>query len=152
MKSRHITLATILAVSACSILDPDGPDLSISVQPDVNLPASMSFHVTVGGDAHDLRLGTERTRYGIERHAPRDGELNVSVALRDAADRTLAQASFDQVFKEGSDHWVSGIIGTRRPIGHCIGTLVVVPIIPPVAAGGDSLFIMYGSIPKGAIC
>jgi len=46
-------------------------------------------------------------------------------------------------------HWVSAWVGEHRPIGHCFGTLVPVPKVPPLA---DSMFVMYGRIPKDAVC
>jgi hypothetical protein len=149
---RCLSLAAAFGLFACSIFRPEAPDLSISVQPEVSVPSSTAFHVTVGGRNFELQLGPERIRYAIKSHAPQTGELPVSVALRSPTNTTVAEAAFNQVYEEGSNHWVAGNIGTRRPIGHCIGTLLAVPITPPITAGGDTLFIMYGSIPKDAIC
>jgi len=73
-----------------------------------------------------------------------------SVEIRLLLDgQVLAQTSFGQTFHADYDNWVHGHLGSQRPMGICIGVLSVVPVGPPVA---DTLFLMHGSLPKGAVC
>jgi hypothetical protein len=51
-----------------------------------------------------------------------------------ASQTTLAAAPFVQQYVPDVDHWVSAWVGEHRPIGHCFGTLVPVPIVPPLVA------------------
>jgi len=51
--------------------------------------------------------------------------------------------------RRGDNHWVAALVGSQRPGRHCIGTLAVAPLR---GGGADTLFVMYGSIPDGAIC
>lgn len=147
-------IPALLLLQGCSLVGPERPDLSISLRSDVDLPPGSVFRVIIDGRTHDLELGSQRdTRYSIDRQAPRTGEFSVAASLVNASQTTLAAASFVQGYVADADHWVSAWVGERRPFGHCIGTLVPVPIVPPlVASRADSLFVMYGRIPKDAVC
>jgi hypothetical protein len=147
-------IPALLLLPGCSLTGPEQPDLSISLQSEVDLPPGAVFRVIIDGRTHDLELGSERdTRYSIDRRAPRAGEFAVAASLVNASQTTLAAASFVQEYVPDADHWVSAWVGERRPFGHCIGTLVPIPIVVPlVAARADSMFVMYGRIPKGAVC
>lgn len=150
----HGLMPALLLLAGCSLVDPERPDLSISLRSDVDLPPGTVFRVVIDGQSHDLQLGSQRdTRYSIDRQAPRAGEFAVTASLVSASQTTLAAASFVQQYVPDADHWVSAWVGEHRPIGHCFGTLVPVPIVPPLAAPrADSLFVMYGRIPKDAVC
>jgi hypothetical protein len=48
---------------------------------------------------------------------------------------------------------MSIITATTTPFGHCIGSVIAVPIVPPlIPARADTLFVMYGSLPHDAVC
>lgn len=147
-------MPALLLLAGCSLLGPERPDLSISLRSDVDLPAGAVFRVVIDGQTHDLELRSQRdTTYTIDRRAPRTGELAVAASLVSPSQTTLAAASFVQQYVPDADHWVSAWVNERRPFGHCTGTLVPVPIEPPlVASRADSLFVMYGRIPKDAVC
>lgn len=147
-------MTALLLLAGCSLTGPERPDLSISLRSDVDLPPGSLFRVVIDGQSHDLELGAQRdTRYSIDRHAPRTGEFAVAASLVNASQATLASATFMQEYVADANHWVSAWVGEQRPIGHCFGTLVPVPIVPPLAAPrADSMFVMYGRIPKDAVC
>lgn len=141
--------------SGClGILGAERPNLSISLQSHVSLPSSTIFQVVVEGRRYELRPGSgQGARSSITVRAPRTGELDVVVLLIDPAGRVLAETAFRQRFEADSNHWVFAMISERRPLGHCIGELIPVPIHPPLSvARSDSAFIMYGRLPEGAVC
>ena len=80
--------------------------------------------------------------------ASRSGELPVTLVLLNAEGDTIASTHYTQLFENGSTHWVAVSLGTRRPVGHCIGELLVLATNSPP----DTAFVMYGSLPNGAIC
>lgn len=147
-----LPVALVISMSGCGLFDA-GPALSISLYSEVDLPPGHVFEVTVARDSHRLQLGTDRhTRFDMKREAPRTGELDVAARLLSPSGDILAETAFPQRYRQGSNHWVSAWIGTRRPIGHCIGSLEIIEIAPPMAVGADTLFVMYGSLPHGAVC
>lgn len=152
MRTVHAGLLLALLASACSpLLGPDRPELSISLNSEAALPTSSVFQVVVGGRAHDLVLGPEGGSTRVR--APRTGELDVTVRLLDPTGTAWAEASFTQRFQVSHLHWISAHVGEHRPVGHCIGTLIALPLsLPRSGSDVDSAFVMYGSIPRGAIC
>jgi hypothetical protein len=52
-------------------------------------------------------------------------------------------------FRHGYQHWVAALVGPQRPLGICIGAVVTSPL---TVGSADTLFVMYGNIPDGAIC
>lgn len=142
----------LLLTGACNPLD-EGPAVSISAYADVALPPGHVFEVTIAGVRHEVQMGSDRhTRYEINREAPRTGQLDVTARLRGPAGVSRAEGTFRQRFQDGSNHWVAGHVGTHRPVGHCIGSLLAIGIDPAPAAGADTLFILYGGIPNDAVC
>ena len=147
---RVLAIVGLVLVSACSVTDPKEPDLTISLTSDVPLSSSHVFRVEVDGTRYDLPLGSATTRYSMDRTVPRTGSFNVTASLLDGSN-PVASASFLQVFERDRDHWVSAIIALQRPVGHCFGTMIALPYLTTSAAA-DSVFLMYGSIPKDAVC
>jgi hypothetical protein len=62
---------------------------------------------------------------------------------------TLGSASFTHRFESDRRHWISAQLDTTRPVGFCFGELLAIPLSP---ARTDSMYVMFGSIPEGAIC
>jgi hypothetical protein len=132
------------AAAGCSIVSgPEKPDLQLGFDIEQGSLQNLHLEIDVGGDTFHL----DGSRL-IDGRAPREGDLPVTVRLL-LDGQVLAQTSFDQTFDADYDHWVHGHLGSQRPMGICIGVLSVAPVGPPVA---DTLFLMHGSIPKGAVC
>jgi hypothetical protein len=79
----------------------------------------------------------------------RYGPAPVRVALVTTDGDSLALVEFSQQFQRDHNHWVAALVGQYRPVGHCIGNLVVAPLRD---GGTDTLFVMYGSLPERAVC
>lgn len=141
----------ILGMASCSsIFGPEEPEVSIGLYSEMGYGRVGLFEVDIGG-----RLFRFEPTAGVSRkvNAPETGLLPVRIRLLSTVPDTLASAEFSQLFREGSNHWVVGRLGLQRPIGHCIGHLLVLPL--PKEAGEsepDTLFLTYGSIPEGAVC
>lgn len=133
-------------VSACGILGPSGPNLSLrlEVRPDAAAaPSEVGMAVEVGGRPFALdRPGT------LDVHAPGTGEKDVVVELWGPSG-TLLRHAFTHDFRAGSDHWIHALVGGARPLGHCIGRLTALAL--PDAAP-DTVFILDGSLPEDAVC
>lgn len=144
--------ACALTVSACT--NPSGPiwpklTASISMQHPTSEPPTL--RADIGGRQIQLTPPAEAGSYASTTvPGLRYGEVPVRVALlTTSGSDTLAAASFTQRLTRDHDHWITAVVGLNRPIGMCIGQLEVVPLR---GEGADTLFIMHGSIPEGAIC
>ena len=136
----------------------DGPDISISGQLERPVTEPPTLQVDISGHETIIQLHQAGSRPVISReiHGPRYGNVPVHVALLSSSGESLAAVDFTQLFERGNNHWVSAIVGVRRPGGHCIGTVEVAPLpadaFPGTIGAPDTLFVMHGRIPKGAIC
>jgi len=97
-----------------------------------------------------ITLTGQRDGMRVEREveAPRSGELLVAVRLLSASGDTIAATQYLQRFERSKTHWIAMLVGSNRPLGHCLGTLLVLSTI----ADPDTAFIMHGGLPEGAIC
>ncbi len=144
-------LALALALAGCSsVLGLGGPKISLSLALERALADEPVLRVEIGGQRVEV-AATSASAPRQERavRGPRYGEVPLRVALLAAPGDTMAAMEFNQNFQRGHNHWVSGIVGQRRPLGHCIGTLVAAPLRNMES---DSLFVMYGRIREGADC
>jgi hypothetical protein len=144
--------ACALALSACtSLFGPGWPKLtaSISIQHPTSNPPTLRADIG-GRQVHLTPPAGTASHAATNVPGVRYGEVPVRVALltTSGAD-TLAAAAFTQRFARDHDHWIAAEVGLRRPIGMCIGQLEVVPL---PGERSDTLFIMHGSLPEGAIC
>lgn len=140
-----------LALAACSsVLGLGGPRIWLSLAMEQALPEAPVLHVDIGGQEVEV-AATSASAPRDERQVrgPRYGDVPVRVALLAASGDTMAAVEFTQGFQRDHNHWVSGIVGHRRPLGHCIGALVAAPLRNMES---DSLFVLYGAIPEGADC
>lgn len=145
-------LSILVAASGCSILfGPDEPDVTISLSAGDDVERAMALDVGLGGRV--FRVEANSSSPPMTARAPDVGAHTVRVELVEVPDEVLATAQFSQTFQEDYDHWIAGIVGVYRPVGHCIGELIVVPLEP---AGSqtepDTLFLMHGGIPRDAVC
>jgi hypothetical protein len=114
--------------------------------------------VDVGGRRATVQLHQAGSRPGLttEIHGPRYGDVPVRVTLLSGDGEPLATVTFTQLFERGNNHWVSAVVGSQRPLGFCMGTVEVAPLpataFPEATDAPDTLFVMHGSIPKGAVC
>ena len=148
-----------LALAGCSdLFSPDGPQISIAGSLQHTVAGSADMRVDVGGRRVRIELHVWGTPVTPTRRiqGPRYGDVPVRVAVTTDDGDTLATMEFIQRFARDNHHWVSAVVGLRRPEGHCIGTLEVAPlpagalsVAPDVQ---DTLFLMHGNIPKGVIC
>ena len=143
-----MSTAAVLALAGCSDpFGPDGPKLSVALGLQPTAPTTV-FRAHVGGRTVELQAaGLSESRREVR--GPRYGDVPVRAVLLTAAGDTLASVAFTQRFQRDHAHWVVARVGRNRPIGHCIGTLTVAPLL---GASSDTLFVTYGSIPDGAIC
>ena len=156
---RRLLLLPALALFGCSVFTgSDGPEISLHalVTSTVAEPPLLQVdvawrRVTIEADLNGFRRGRS-----TEIHGPRYGDVPVRVTLLSSEGDSLAAVEFVQDFARDNNHWVTALIGTHRPGGFCIGMLEVVPLpvgaFPESADVRDTLFVMHGRIPKGAIC
>lgn len=156
---RRLLLLPALALAGCSgVFSPDGPEISVSGDLNPVVAERPVLRVTIGSREVSLTFSERGAGSGVSRkiRGPRYGEVPVRVALFSAEGDSLAAVAFTQEFERDNDHWVSAIIGTYRPGGFCIGELDVVALpvgaFPESGTVQDTLFVMHGRIPKGAIC
>ena len=106
------------------------------------------LHVYIEGRP-PVSLAGRRDGQRVEREIePRLGSRLVAVLVVNAEGDTLASTRYSQSFERGKSHWVATIVGEARPIGHCIGVLLAIPL----RSAPDTAFVMYGSLPQGAVC
>ena len=144
-----VSTAAVLALAGCTDpVAPAGPKLHVALTLQQPTAPTSVFRAHVGGELVEVRAeGLAEGR--AEVRAPRYGDVPVRATLLTAAGDTLASVAFGQSFRRDHAHWVLAHVGRRRPIGHCIGTLLVAPLR---GADSDTLFVTYGGIPEGAIC
>lgn len=143
-----VSAVAALALSGCSdLLGPGAPTLSVSLSLERWTTPAPVLHADVGGKRLVVHA-TSSSGSGTELRGPRYGEVPVRVSLLTAAGDTLGSVAFSQRFQRGHLHWVSAVLGVRRPAGHCIGAQTATP----VRGTADTLFVMYGGIPEGAVC
>ncbi|HEX6966332.1 MAG TPA: hypothetical protein VF166_11070 [Gemmatimonadaceae bacterium] len=146
-----VLVAWVMALTACADLSGSrGPKISVSLDLQHAFDVQPVLHVDIDGQRVQLITpDTGAPRASIDIRGARYGALPVRVTLATVLGDTLASVGFSQQFERNTDHWVGADVGTRRPLGMCIGDLLAVPLAAP---GGDTLFVMYGGIPEGAIC
>ena len=144
-----VTGAALFAVPACNgFLGSDHRPVEVSMTLQRSWDRPPVFEAEIGGRRVQVtgHLDGQRTVRIIQ--APRSGELPVTVRLLDADGGTLASTQYTQLFESKTTHWVAVSVGTRRPLGICIGELLALPTRFPT----DTVFVMYGSIPDDAVC
>jgi hypothetical protein len=144
-----VSTAAVLALAGCSdSVAPAGPRLHVALSLQQPTAPTAVFRAHVGGELVEVRAeGLAESRREVR--GSRYGDVPVRATLLTAAGDTLASVAFDQSFRRDHAHWVVARVGRRRPIGHCIGTLLVAPLR---GADSDTLFLTYGGLPDGAIC
>ena len=130
-----------------SILGIGDRDVSISITTQRAWDPPPVFEVTIGRRRVELVAAPNRDRMEKQIQAPGSGNIPVTVRLI-LQGQTLATTQFVQEFSQHNTHWVAVDVGPRRPLGHCLGILVALP----TGTGPDTAFVMYGRIPKDAIC
>ena len=137
-------------VACSSLAGPSGPEISVSLTVQQPSASGAALFVTVGGRDVSLRASastSQRTDASLE--PGKFGTLPVRVVLLSSSADTLATVSFSQTFERGYTSWIGSFVSHVRPLGFCTGTVVAAPLR---TSPSDTLFVMYGSIPEGAIC
>ena len=103
-----------------------------------------------GRDFTTERYGTLHSR---RLPVPGRGELAAPGSLVAAGADTLASTRFTIALQPDYGYSASVQPGGPQPIGHCVGTVLAVPLRRP--GGGesaDTLWVTYGGLPDGATC
>lgn len=132
------------------LFGPDGPDVTVSLEAPPPTVVARALRIAIGDQSIDVPAPTTGGARA-ERHvrATGFGTQSVQVLLVGPAGDTLAAAAFAQDFERHAQHWVAGLVGRQRPLGTCVGTVAAAPVRGGAA---DTLFVMYGGLPDGAIC
>ncbi len=147
--SRWLLLA--VAGVACSLpFTPAGPRIQVSLAVYQAVTSAPSVTVDVGGRSVSLRASDIAGRSsGGALDASGFGVQPVQVRLLSNAGDTLATVAFSQDFQRGYSYGIGVIVSRVRPVGECVGTLLVTPLR---ASSTDTLFVAYSGIPSNAVC
>jgi hypothetical protein len=119
------------------------------------------LRILVGDPGQPLyRIGASdftTTDYGIPQtrrlQVPTSGSLPVRVVLLLNTRDTLAVGDVQFRLEPGYRYGLSVQAGGRRPEGMCVGPVTTVPIRwPGESAASDTLFLVTGGLPEGAVC
>jgi hypothetical protein len=148
----------LLAATGCSdLFGSSGPEVYLSLDAQRALPAPVTLRVEANGRATELAASVPVDEQPPTYYKPgRYGDTPVQLELRSASGALIAELEFTQEYRRDHSHWLVVGLGTSRPIGLCIGTLTAIAL-PPGALDGnpasaDSMFVMRGSLPDGAVC
>lgn len=103
---------------------------------------------------HDSAFGYKTSPHVGPIRVGTHGELPVRVALVGPAGDTLASVSTALRLEPRYEFWIEIIAGrVQRPKGMCTGEIHAVSIGPgPQGPLPDSLFVLTGGMPAGAVC
>ena len=143
-----VALAALTAAACRSASGPDAPEVTVSIG--VQHPATMSalLRTRLGPRVVDLTLVNAGGASRVVR-APGTGAVPVSVVLVTPDSDTLAAVSFTHQFEPDADHWVRTYVGRNRDPYFCEGAVLRTALRGSTT---DTLFVMHGSLPHGAIC
>ena len=144
----------VLLLAACgSLLDSSaGPATAVSLARQVNDARQLTLEVEVDGRRATLDLPAQRGQADDVLQSARFGDMPAEVVLRDA-DQVLGRVTFQHRVERRSTHWIATIVGQVRPAGFCMGIMETAPLaLRPGQAAPDTMFVMHGSLPEGAIC
>ena len=152
-----LVFSSVLLLACSGLFSPDGPEIAISADLDRAVAEPPVVRMDIGGKRVTVSPATdEMPARSREIRGPRYGAVPVLVSLIGADGDSLAAVAFTHHLARDNDHWVSAIIGLHRPGGFCLGSLALKPLranaFPESSATPDTLFVVYGGIPKGAIC
>lgn len=82
---------------------------------------------------------------------PVGSEVTVTVRIADASG-PIAEVPVSWTTRKGWNYGVQAMVGSRRPQGFCVGVVNAMVLPQRGATGPDSLFVMQGGLPNGALC
>jgi hypothetical protein len=151
--TKYSTIAAFLVAMsglACSIFEPDGPRIQVSLIVQRELTGASSLSVDVGGRSVSVRapdvLGTRSDAF---LDASGFGSQPVQVRLLGSAGDTLATVTFSQSFERDYAYGIGAVVSRVRPVSPCSGTIVAASIRTSPA---DTLFVAYSGLPTDAVC
>jgi len=138
------TVMLALAAAACSdLLGLGNSEVDLALRVDASIGYPVRLEVTI--DGRTFQLDAEETRT-VE--VGGSGAQQTLALLLSGTD-TLAADAAAQTFPENSDNWLHAWVGGPRPVGLCLGA------VSAAALSGhapDSVFVLRGNLPKGAVC
>ena len=145
-----IAVAAVLAVAGCSLVSQsDGPVISTSLNVGPTGTQPLRLVINIDGRQNELFADEANSWHtALDVNAVHTGAQPVTVMLRAANGDSLAGASFTENYQSANSYWIAGVVNTRRPVGFCLGAVIV----RPLAGRADTLFILHGGLPNGAIC
>lgn len=141
--------AALVAGGCASPFGDDGPEISVSLStfPTAAVPLALDV-VTNGGEVRVTDGRGASAPSSVQFRGDRYGDLPVSATLRATSGDILASVAFTQRYERDYSHSVSGVVSADRPSTICTNRVAAAPI----AGRTDSLFVFYGSLPRGAVC
>jgi hypothetical protein len=149
---RHAAMVGgMVAIVGCSdLFDLSGPAITVSFDVQPVVATAFVLRSDIGGRRVELAADPARGGHAtIEARGERYGNVPVRVTMLTAAGDSVATMWFSQEFQRGYHHWVAARVGPQRPVGLCVGTALAAPVS---AGSADSVYVMYGGIPDGAVC
>ena len=143
------TLCVLTLIGCSDIFEADGPEISVGLAAPGPFFRGANLRVDIGEQVVQLTQPTDaRPSTSTEVRGPRYGEVPIGVTLLGANGDTLGATEYTQLFSKNYEHFIHATVTTRRPEGHCIGTLIVVPLRERT----DTLFVTHGAVAKNSIC
>ena len=138
------------AVGCSDLFGPSGPPITLSFDVQSVAGTALVLRNDIGGQRVELAADQAHGGHAsIDVRGGRYGNVPVHVTLLMASGDSVTAISFSQDFQHGYHHWVAARVGRQRPLGICVGTVMAAPI---AAGSTDTLYVMYGGIPDGAVC
>jgi len=140
----------MLTMGCSTGTDPFGPtvDVSLVVSPPTSMP--MTLYVAVGSATATLSAPiapTIETRRRL--YVRRYGEIPVVSTLIGEHRDTLASVAISATVRADYDQGIGAYVSRSRPLGFCMGPVTAAPLRN---GSGDSLFVFFTGLPKGAVC
>jgi hypothetical protein len=143
-------LLAVAAAGCSSLFGPSGPRIQVSLIVQQSAVGVSSLTVDVGGHSVSLRAAdTVGKRVDAILEAPEYGSQPVQVHLLTSAGDSLAAVAFSQSFQRRWTYGIGAVVSRVRPFGACVGTIRATALRTSPA---DTLFVMFGGLPSGAVC
>ena len=144
-----LSVLTASVVGACSSTDPLGPVVGVSIDARRSPVLPTTLRVEIGTTSAALHADATSMAAQGRMHVFGYGTKPVMVTLLGSQWETLATVSFTEDLQPGYDYGIGGFVSRSRPLGLCYNNASAVA---RSTSPGDTLFVLYGGVPKGAVC